>query len=90
MAHVKDFHIRPKKVMPPSGWFATPTSIALRGAIVGHGAVDVPKQLRLMKKAGYKGYLSLEFEGMEEPTRAVTLGLEFLTQQLTAIKALNR
>lgn len=78
MAHVKDFHVRPKKAMPPSGWFATPTDIALRGAIVGHGVIDVPKQIELLKKSGYDGYLSLEFEGMEEPLTAVRLGLEYL------------
>jgi sugar phosphate isomerase/epimerase len=78
MVHVKDFHVRPKKSMPPSGWFATPTSIALRGAIAGHGVIDIPRQIALLRKAGYDGWLSLEFEGMEEPTKAVKLGLEYL------------
>lgn len=89
MAHTKDFHIRPKKSVPPTGWFATPTPIALRGAIVGHGAIDIPKQLRILKSAGYKGYLSLEFEGMEDPPTAVALGLDYLRRELTAIKALG-
>jgi sugar phosphate isomerase/epimerase len=78
MAHVKDFHVRPKSTVPPTGWFNTPTSIALRGAIVGHGVIDVPKQIELLKRAGYDGFLSLEFEGMEEPLNAVRLGLEYL------------
>ena len=83
MAHAKDFHVKPKKQMPPVGWFATPTSVALRGAIAGHGVLDLPAQLRLLKKAGYHGYLSLEFEGMEEPTEAVKLGLDYLRATLT-------
>jgi sugar phosphate isomerase/epimerase len=78
MAHAKDFHVKPKKRMPPTGWFATPTEICLRGAIAGHGVLDLPEQLRLLKRAGYDGYLSLEFEGMEDPARAVTLGLDYL------------
>jgi sugar phosphate isomerase/epimerase len=78
MAHVKDFHVRPKDQVPPSGWFKTPTPIALRGAIVGHGVIDVPAQIKLMRRSGYDGYLSLEFEGMEEPLGAVRLGLEYL------------
>lgn len=82
MCHTKDFHVRSKKTMPPSGWFATPTPIALRGAIVGHGVLDIPAQLKLLKKAKYNHYLSLEFEGMEEPTKAVPLGLEYLRKQL--------
>jgi sugar phosphate isomerase/epimerase len=78
MAHVKDFHARPKKSVPPSGWFATPTKIALRGAICGHGVIDIPAEIRLLKRAGYDGYLSLEFEGIEEPLNAVRLGMEYL------------
>jgi len=78
MAHVKDFHIKKKKDAPPTGWIITPTPIAIRGAIVGHGAIDIPAEIKLLKKAGYKGYLSLEFEGLEEPTRGVSLGLEYL------------
>lgn len=78
MAHAKDFHVKLKKQIPPAGWFATPTPIALRGAIAGHGALDLPAQIRLLKQAKYDGYLSLEFEGMEEPTLAVRLGLDYL------------
>ena len=68
--------------MPPTGWFVTPTPLALRGAIPGHGVIDIPAQLRLLKKAQYDGYLSLEFEGMEEPSGALRLGLDYLRQQL--------
>src|SRR5262249_29794679 len=50
MCHVKDFHVKPKTQRPPTGWFDTPTEIALRGAIVGHGVIDIPKQLATLKK----------------------------------------
>lgn len=78
MVHAKDFHVRDKKRMPPTGWFATPTKIALRGAIVGHGEIDVRAQVALLKRSGYDGWISLEFEGMEEPLEAVRMGLEYL------------
>jgi len=87
MAHAKDFHVKPKKEMPATGWFATPTNIALRGAIAGHGVLDLPSQLKLLKQAGYEGFLSLEFEGMEEPTQAITLGLEYLRTTLKALSS---
>lgn len=74
-AHIKDFHVKPKTQMPSTGWFATPTDIALRGAIVGHGNIDLLSSLRWLKKAGYNGWLSLEFEGIEEPTSAIKQGL---------------
>jgi sugar phosphate isomerase/epimerase len=78
MAHVKDFHVRKKSTKPPTGWFDTPTDIALRGAICGHGEIDIPAEIKLLKRAGYDGFLSLEFEGMEEPVGAVRAGLDYL------------
>ena len=84
--HVKDFHIKPKKLIPPSGWFATPTLIALRGAIVGHGQIDIPAQLKLLKQAKYAGYLSLEFEGMEDSQVGVVEGLKYLQRELDKLK----
>jgi sugar phosphate isomerase/epimerase len=78
MAHVKDFHVRKKASKPPTGWFDTPTDIALRGAICGHGEIDIPTEIKLLKQSGYDGFLSLEFEGMEEPLQAVSLGLQYL------------
>jgi sugar phosphate isomerase/epimerase len=82
MVHVKDFHVRPIQTMPPNGWSAAQRRIAIRGAIVGHGSIDVPAQLRLLKKAGYNGYLSLEFEGLEEPRKAVQMGLDYLRREM--------
>ena len=92
MAHAKDFYVRPKRTLPPAapavgdlpelgcGWFATPKSIALRGAIVGQGVLDLPAQIKILKRAKYDGFLSLEFEGMEDPRDAVRLGLAYLRE----------
>lgn len=85
IVHAKDFHVRPKDRLPGAGWFATPTTIGLRGAILGHGAIDVPAQLEILRDAKYDGWISLEFEGMEEPTMGVRLGLEYLRKQIAAI-----
>jgi sugar phosphate isomerase/epimerase len=68
--------------MPGFGWFTTPSSICLRGAIAGHGVLDLPAQLRLLRRAGYDDWLSLEFEGKEEPAQAITLGLAHLKSVL--------
>ncbi len=84
MVHAKDFHVRPKKTLPLPGWFATPTPIALRGAIVGHGVIDIPKQIGLLKRAGYRGYLAMEFEGLEDPPKAVKMGVEYLNRLIKA------
>lgn len=84
--HVKDFHIKPKKSAPTTGWIHTPTSIAIRGAITGHGQVDIPAQLKLIRQAGYDGYLSLEFEGLEAPVFAVNEGLSYLEREMKKLK----
>jgi len=89
MCHVKDFHVKPKAKRPPTGWFDTPTEISLRGAIVGHGAIDIPKQLATLKKVGYKSWLSLEFEGIEEPAFAVKTGLDYLKLHMKALGVLG-
>ena len=92
MAHAKDFHIKPKRDAPPSapavgdhaeighGWIHTPTDIAIRGAVAGHGNVDLPGAIDVLKQAGYDGPLSLEFEGLEDARRGVRLGLAHLAR----------
>ena len=78
--HIKDFHVRPKHSMPPQGWFATPGKTALRGAILGHGVIDLRKQLQLLREGRYRGFLSIEFEGMEDPLLALQLGVKFVRE----------
>ncbi len=77
--HLKDFHIKPKRQAPPAeqGWIYTPKSIAIRGAILGHGDIDLPACISLLRKSGYNGWLSLEFEGLEESCMGVAFGLDY-------------
>lgn len=66
-AHAKDFHFKKAgEFAPDQGWFGTRGGNKLRGAIIGHGAVDVAGCLKLLKGAGYDGWLSVEFEGIED------------------------
>ena len=85
MAHIKDFHVKPKRQAPDVGWIMTPTSIAIRGAIVGHGDIDLGRCLKALKRSGYSGWLSLEFEGLEEPRRGVELGLKYAKNLLKSL-----
>ena len=84
MVHAKDFHVRPKTDLPLPGWFATPTEIALRGAIVGHGVIETKRQLAILRDAGYRGFVSLEFEGIEDPEAGVRMGVEWLKARIAA------
>ena len=84
-AHAKDFHYKAKgEYIPPQGWFPTAGGNYLRGAIVGHGAVNVPECLKLLRAAGYDKWLSVEFEGMEDCIRALEFDLKNLREMLGA------
>ena len=86
-AHAKDFHYKKQgEFLPKQGWFGTRGGNHLRGAIIGHGVVDVPACLRLLKEAGYDGWLSVEFEGMEDCIMALKADLENLKAMEAEIK----
>ena len=86
-AHAKDFHYKPKGAfVPANGWFNTRGGNHLRGAVIGHGVVDLPACLALLKKAGYDGWLSVEFEGIEDCISALEEDLLNLKTMLTALK----
>jgi sugar phosphate isomerase/epimerase len=73
--HAKDFHFKSGMMPDPGeGWFRSRGGNWLRGAIVGHGDVPVLPCLAVLKRAGYDGTVSLEFEGMEDPILGITIG----------------
>jgi inosose dehydratase len=76
MIHLKDFYLRPAHQNPGEGWFRTAGDNYLRGAIVGQGDMDMRTILSLIKKFGYNGYISLEFEGMEDCLAGSKIGLD--------------
>ncbi len=77
--HAKDFHVKPgTEIRPGRGWFESRGGLHLRGAIIGHGNVPLYQCLRTMHRHGYKGVLSIEFEGMEDVLTALHLGYENL------------
>ena len=84
--HVKDFHVKSgTAVNPGTGWFNSRAGNYLRGAIIGHGEVPILQCLKIVKKAGYDGTISVEFEGMEEPLNGITVGLENLKKYIAML-----
>lgn len=80
-AHAKDFHFKKKgEFVPKHGWFSTRGGDSLRGAMIGHGVVNVPECLKILRSAGYDGWLSVEFEGMEDCLMALKYNLETLRE----------
>lgn len=78
VVHFKDFYHRPSYQNPGEGWFQTTAGNYLRGAIVGQGDIDMREVVRLVKSSGYDGYVSLEFEGLEECRQGTRIGLDNL------------
>ena len=75
-AHAKDFLLKSEK--PSDEWFPTRNGNFLRGTVVGHGVVPVRECVKTLREAGYDGWLSLEFEGMEDNLPALRAGLSYL------------
>lgn len=74
-AHAKDFHIKSGNGFNPGqGWFMSRAGNFLRGAIIGHGNVPLLQSIRALKRTGYDGVLSVEFEGMEDPNQGIAIG----------------
>ncbi|ASN04201.1 sugar phosphate isomerase/epimerase family protein [Virgibacillus necropolis] len=77
MVHIKDFyHRRGSTFNPGEGWFQTTSGNYLRGAISGHGDIDIKEVIKVIKQSGYDGYISIEFEGLEECKQGSRIGLD--------------
>ncbi|WP_429351820.1 sugar phosphate isomerase/epimerase family protein [Paenibacillus sp. 4624] len=76
IVHAKDFYWRSSTRNPGEGWFQTSHGNYLRGAIVGHGDIDMPEVFRVLKRSGYDGYISVEFEGMEHCQTASRIAMD--------------
>ncbi len=77
--HAKDFHVKSgSEPSPGEGFFTSRSGNYLRGAIIGHGNVPVYQCLRILAANGYDGYVSIEFEGMEDNMKAIEIGLKNL------------
>ena len=78
-AHAKDFHKKNGSLdFPGEGWFMSRGGNFLRGSIIGHGDVPVRQCVQTLKRNGYDGFLTIEFEGMEDALYGIRLGIDNL------------
>lgn len=76
MVHLKDFYIRRADRLTGNGglfrcdsgcWFSSNSGVSmLRGSILAQGDLDIWTILGIIRDTGYDGYVSVEFEGMED------------------------
>lgn len=85
MVHLKDFYLRPASMELGEGWFRTASGNHLRGAITGYGDIDMHQIIKIIKQSGYDGYISIEFEGMEECRQASRISLAHIRKLLNEV-----
>ena len=82
-AHAKDFVKRSFAQGPiPGGCFQSRGCNYLRGVAVGMGDIPVKQCIAILKRAGYDGYLSIEYEGYEDCIEGIKTAFANLTKYL--------
>ena len=84
--HVKDMFLRSGMLPDPGkGWGRTRAGNYFRGTIFGQGNIPTLQCLQNLKRNGYDGYISLEFEGMEDTLMSIEIGLENMKRYIEII-----
>lgn len=84
--HAKDFHIKSGNGLNPGkGFFKSRGGNYLRGSIIGHGDIPVMQCVSIAKTSGYDGYVSIEFEGLENCLDGIEIGLVNLKNMIDMI-----
>jgi len=75
--HCKDILIVPPEEVR-EGERTRPDGTALRGVALGEGSVDLRACLEALREAGFTGFLSVEYEGREDPRTGVPKSVEYV------------
>jgi sugar phosphate isomerase/epimerase len=70
LVHLKDFAVAPEG--QTTHVYKGLDGVGYTGTVVGEGQVDLAQILGILERAGYKGWLSLEYEGGQDP---LTIGV---------------
>ncbi len=75
-AHAKDFRVRPYHAHPADGekYITTRGCNYLYACAIGEGDIPVEQCVAILKRAGYNGYLTVEYEGVEDCIAGITRG----------------
>lgn len=85
--HAKDFDIKSGNApFFADGYFKSRGGNYLKGTIIGHGDVPVYQCLSVLKSKGYDGFVTVEFEGLEEPIKGCKYSLSSLKKMAQAIE----
>ncbi|MBQ4137377.1 MAG: sugar phosphate isomerase/epimerase [Clostridia bacterium] len=80
--HAKDFHKRSFEEGPAEGYFQTRACNYLKGCTIGDGDVPVAQCIAILKRAGYDGYITVEYEGYEDCLEGIKRGREYIAKHI--------
>lgn len=73
--HAKDFLVKSgMEIEPGDGWFRSRGGKYLRGTVIGHGEAHIAQSIGILKRNGYDGFVTVEFEGMEDNLAGISIG----------------
>ena len=84
-AHAKDFKKRPFSEGPAEGYFQTRGCNFLKGAAIGEGDIPIKQCIAILNRAGYDGFLSIEYEGKDDCLEGIKTGFANLTRYVNEI-----
>ena len=83
--HIKDYLFKDGRLdYPGRGWYRTLGGDYLRGTVIGHGVIPFRRVMAQLIDAGYDGWYSVEYDGLEDRKTAHILGLENMSHYYEA------
>ena len=80
--HLKDFIRKSGEIEKPEGFGMSRAGDFYRATVPGHGDIPIRQCINALKRIGYDGYLTVEFEGPEEIDYAMNASLKFISTLL--------
>lgn len=84
-AHAKDMLVLPPDTPDTKGLIWTRGGQWLRCTAIGDGSVPVERCIKILQRAGYDGWLSVEYEGAEDCIEGIAKGLANLKGYLAKL-----
>jgi sugar phosphate isomerase/epimerase len=82
--HFKDWHVVPPTAEQPVRSVTGLDGRRYTGAVLGEGVVDLPGAVAGLRRLGYDGYVSVEYEGVGDPRAAVRQGVAHVRTLLSS------
>lgn len=79
-------HFKDWKVVPATAPQAYPGTDGrhYQGEVLGKGVLNLPEAVKRLRKLGYPGWISVEYEGVDDPREAASAGVAYLQSLLRA------